>query len=138
MKWTSRQFGELEFSNDNVVDFSDGLFGFEHFHRYVIVHDEDSEPFRWLVSVENTELSFPMLDPALILPGYNPLSVVGPGKEVWVLAALNRNVEHSTVNLRSPVVIDRQTRSAQQVILDDDTLPFKFPLGPARQAAGGT
>jgi flagellar assembly factor FliW len=137
MKWTSRQFGELEFAEDHVVEFFDGLFGFEQFHRFVIVHDEDSEPFRWLVSVENAELSFPMLDPALILPGYNGLSVVGPGKEVWVLTSLSRNVEHSTVNLRSPVVIDRQTRSAQQVILDDEALPFQFPLVPARQAAGG-
>ncbi len=137
MIWTSRQFGALEYEEDHVVTFAEGLFGFEQCRRYVIVDDEASEPFRWLVSVEQGDLSFPMLDPGLLLPGYNALSVVGPGKEVWVLAALDKNVERSTVNLRSPVVIDRQTRAAQQVILDDDSLPFQFPLMPAPQPAGG-
>jgi len=32
------------------------------------------------------------------------------------------------VNLRSPIVIDSKTRAAEQVILDDDSLPFQFPL----------
>ncbi len=133
MKWMSRQFGELEYDENMVVHFSEGLFGFEQFKHYIIVHDVDSEPFRWLVSVEHQDLSFPMLEPGMILPGYQ--GHLGNDKEIWVLAALKSNVDQSTVNLRSPIVIDRRSYEAQQIILDDDTLPFQFPLVPS---SGGT
>jgi len=135
MKWSNRQFGDLDFDPDHVVEFSSGMIGFEQYKRFIIVHDEDSEPFRWLVSIESKDLNFPMLDPGLLLPGYSE-GTVGAEKEVWVIAALHANVEKSTVNLRSPVVIDRKTRAAQQLILDDDSLPFQFPLVAANSKGG--
>ena len=135
MKWVSRQFGELDYDENMVIHFSDGLFGFEQFKNYIIVNEADSEPFRWLVSVENKDLSFPMLEPRMILPGYE--GHIGNDREIWVLAALNKNVEKSTVNLRSPIVIDRRSYEGQQIILDDETLPFQFPLVPSGNPAGG-
>ena len=136
MKWTNRQFGEMEYEADHVVVFADGIIGFERSHSFIIVHDVDTAPFRWLVSVDHPDLAFPMLDPALILPAYSS-SAVAAGKEVWVLASLQKNVERSTVNLRSPIVIDTATRAAVQVILDDESLPFQFPLVPSTEPAGG-
>jgi len=135
MKWVSRQFGDLDYEDNMVIYFTEGLFGFEQFKKFIIVHDVDSEPFRWLVSVENNDLSFPMLEPGLILPGYEGNG--GSDREVWVIATLNKDVEKSSVNLRSPVVIDRKTYEAQQVILDDETLPFQYPLAPAPDTVGG-
>jgi flagellar assembly factor FliW len=131
MKVVSRQFGELEFEDQHVVEFLDGLIGFEQYRKYLILDDEDSEPFRWLVSVENPDLSFPLLDPALLLPDYGTGRPSTEEKEVWVLAALHSDVKKSTVNLRSPIVIDPKTRVAQQMILDDEKLPFQFPLVPS-------
>lgn len=135
MKWVSRQFGDLEYDENMVIHFAEGLFGFEQFKNYIIVHDVDSEPFRWLVSVENGDLSFPMLEPGMILPGYE--GHVGNDKEIWVLAALKHDVEQSTVNLRSPIVIDRRSYEAQQIILDDESLPFQFPLVPGGNGTKG-
>lgn len=136
MKWTNNQFGDMEFDPEHLVTFLDGIIGFERSHKFIIVDDVDTEPFRWLVSVEDPSLTFPMLDPAIILPAYSAAAVAA-GKEVWVFAALQKKVEQSTVNLRSPIVIDTASRSGVQVILDDETLPFQFPLVPAAEAAGG-
>ena len=136
MKWKTRQFGELEFEDENVVQFPDGIIGFESFARYVLVNDERTEPFRWLVSVESDDLSFPLLDPSLLLPAYTQGATDDGTKEVWVVAAINRVVEKSTVNLRSPIVIDRQTLKGFQIILDDENLPLQFPLVPAAHPGG--
>jgi flagellar assembly factor FliW len=137
MKFTNRQFGELEYDDDHVVMFPGGLIGFEGNRKFLIVDDEDSEPFRWLVSLEDANLSFPMLDPALLLPGYAIDAATGGGKTVFVIASLRPGVDGSTVNLRSPLVIDNATRTARQMILDDEGLPLQFPLVPqASQAAG--
>ncbi len=131
MKFANAQFGELEFDDQYVVEFPDGIIGFEQKQRYVIIDDEDSEPFRWLVSIEDRELSFPLLDPSLVLPGYDRHFSLGDGKSVFVIASLHEKVEKSSINLRSPLIIDNTTRQGQQVILDDDSLPFQFPLVPA-------
>ncbi len=137
MKFTNRQFGELEFEEDHVVTFPAGLIGFERHRKYLIVDDVDSEPFRWLVSLEDSTLSFPLLDPGLLLPGYAVDAVTGGGKTVFVVASLRPDVRKSTVNLRSPLVIDNGTRTARQVILDDEGLPLQFPLVPPAANAVG-
>ena len=137
MKFTNRQFGELEFEDDHVVTFPAGLIGFEKHRKFLIVDDVDSEPFRWLVSLEDGDLSFPLLDPGILLPAYAVDAATGGGKTVFVVASLRPDVSGSTVNLRSPVVIDNATRTARQVILDDEGLPLQFPLVPAAAAAAG-
>ena len=137
MKFTNRQFGELEFDEDHVVTFPGGLIGFENHRKFLIVDDEGSEPFRWLVSLEDGNLSFPLLDPGLLLPGYAVDAATGGGKTVFVIASLRPGVESSTVNLRSPVVIDNATRSARQVVLDDEGLPLQFRLVTSAAPAAG-
>ena len=137
MKFTNRQFGDLEFEEDHVVTFPGGLIGFERHRKFLIVDDEDSEPFRWLVSLDDGSLSFPLLDPAMLLPGYAADTATGGGKTVFVVATLRAVVEKSTVNLRSPIVIDNGTRTAQQVVLDDEGLPLQFPLVPSPSTVPG-
>ena len=131
MKFTNRQFGELEFEEDHVVMFHGGLIGFEKHRKFLIVDDEDSEPFRWLVSLEDKDLSFPLLDPGILLPGYAVDTATGGGKTVFVIASLRPDSGGSTVNLRSPLVIDNGMRTAHQIVLDDEGLPLQFPLVPA-------
>lgn len=136
MKFTNRQFGELEFDDQHVVTLANGLIGFEQHRRFLIVDDADSEPFRWLVSIEDTDLSFPLLDPRLLVPEYLTRSGVGEGSSVFVIAALSDRLEQSSINLRSPLVIDNATQKGQQLILDDESLPFQFPLVAATSTVG--
>lgn len=131
MKLVSRQFGELEFEEKHVILFPDGIIGFQHYHHFLIIDDADSEPFRWLLPVDNGEFSFPLLDPYLLMPSY-PLNP--PDHEDWsvfVIASLAERTEDSVVNLRSPVIIDNATRTGRQVILNDDSLPVRHPLIPS-------
>ena len=49
MKIKTFQFGEIEFSEDLVINFADGLFGFENLNRYLFIKTED-DLFYWLIS----------------------------------------------------------------------------------------
>ncbi len=137
MKFTNRQFGDLEFDDQLVVTFPNGLIGFEQHHRFLIVDDVDSEPFRWLVSIESADISFPLLDPRLLLPEFLSMGGIGAESSVFVIAALSDRIEQSSVNLRSPLVIENATRQGQQIILEDESLPFQFPLVPATPTLAG-
>ena len=128
MKFTNRQFGEMEFDEKHVVEFPEGIIGFGEYKKYLIVDDEDSQPFRWLVSLQQADLSFAMIDPALIMESYQSSVFKDLDATVFLLVALKDPLEASTTNLRSPIVIDNATRRGRQVILDDESLSVRHPL----------
>ena len=129
MKFTNTQFGDLEYDDQYVVLFPQGLIGFEQYRKFIIIDDVDSEPFRWLVSLESADLSFPMLDPSLLVPDYRVGKAADAAPTVFVVATFGSRADKSSVNLRAPILFDNQKREGQQVILDDESLPFTFPRG---------
>lgn len=133
MKFTNRQFGEMEFDEEHIVEFPEGIIGFGEYMKYLIVDDEDSQPFRWLVSLEQSDLSFAMIDPALLIDDYQSSLFKDLDATLFLLVALKDPLEASTTNLRSPLVIDNVTRKGRQVVLDDECLSVRHPLF-ARQA----
>lgn len=127
MKCYNRQFGEIEYESDHVYEFEKGLIGFEHLKKFIVISDSSCEPFQWLVSIEDEDVSFPILNPAVVMEDYR---IVLPHEHshVAVIAALKDPVEHSTVNLRSPIVFDTVARTAEQVVLEDEVYAIHHPL----------
>ncbi len=135
MKWKNRQFGELEFDNDHVLTFPQGIIGFEDCRRFILINDEDSQPFRWLVSIEDEDLSFPLLNPQLLVPNYQAGDRQKENSTVLVVATLNKEIENSTVNLRSPVIIMNESRTGKQIILEEEAYALQHPLFVAPQSS---
>ncbi len=134
MKWKNRQFGELEFDDDHVLTFPEGIIGFEDCRRFILINDEDSQPFRWLVSIEDEDLSFPLLSPQLFVPNYHAGDRQKENSTVLVVATLNKEIENSTVNLRSPVIILNESRTGKQIILEQEAYALQHPLFVASQS----
>lgn len=128
MKFSSLHFGELEYEQDYILNFPSGLIGFEGNKKFIIVNDEDAQPFRWLVSLEDDSLSFSLLDPDLLVDGYSGKVKTSDDTTIFVVASLNEDAKKSTVNLRSPILIDNQTRICRQVIMDDESYSLQYPL----------
>ncbi len=128
MKWINRQFGEFEYDPSHVLSFPAGMIGFEDLHRYILINDEDSKPFLWLVSLEDGEIAFPLIIPSLIAEEYEIAGVQETDTTTLTVVALRDNIEESTVNLRSPVLIDNKTQMGKQIVLENDRYPFQHPL----------
>ena len=53
---------------------------------------------------------------------------LGEGEcESWLITVIPEDLRRSTVNLKSPVIVNPSSMVAAQVILDED-LPIRFPL----------
>ena len=65
-----RQLGEKSFRQDLSFLFSGGIIGFEHCPRFLLVEDEAHDPFRWLVSLDQSGLRFPVLNPLTVMPEF--------------------------------------------------------------------
>jgi flagellar assembly factor FliW len=126
MKSNSRLFGEIEFDEKHVIRFSQGIIGFEELRDFLIIDDPDSDPFRWLVSLDDPTLSFPLIDSSAVVPEY-ALSA-NTDVTVFLVSVLSENAGECSVNLRSPIVIENATRTGKQLILEDENLPLYHGL----------
>ena len=135
MKLFTRDLGEIEIDEKDIVTFTGPIFGFEKYRRFVFLYQEEIvENFIWLQSVEEPELCFILVQPDLITDQYRPelppeaKELLGEGDYMcWLIASLREPFTDSTVNLRSPIVVNPELHQAAQFVLDG-SLPIRHPL----------
>ncbi len=121
VKINTPHFGELEISKEHIFHFENGMLGFEELKDYVLISDEDTDPFKWLISLENPDIGFPLLSPQLIDldyrygkeyedPYYAPFVVI-------TLAGIDGNI---TANMKAPIILNIENLSANQIILPSE------------------
>ncbi len=123
----TRDFGEIEINEADIIEFKMPIFGFESYCRYVFLHEESlGEHLVWLQSVEEPDLCFILVNPDLVTESYDPKmpksvrEALGPGDLMcWLIMVVKEDFERSTVNLRSPIVVNPATRTAAQIILEE-------------------
>ncbi len=137
MKVVTRQFGELEVLEENIIHFPQGIIGFEDYKKFVIINDEDSEPFRWLISLDKEEFGFPVLNPLLVKEEYlehfpPKLSKELNSKEtladLFCVVTLKGEDGKMTVNLKGPIIIDYSVKEGKQIILTPEELPVSYAI----------
>lgn len=128
MEISTRDFGKIEISENDIIRFEEKIFGFEEYSDYIIIYDDEfNGEYAWLQSVEEPGLCFIIANSALITDGYAPKcpkgteEIIGSGNyEYWLIMVVKENIEESTVNLKSPVIINIDNRKAMQVILEEN------------------
>jgi flagellar assembly factor FliW len=133
----TRDFGEVEVLPESIIDFPDGVFSFEDNKAFTVLSPlgEDTYPM-WLQSTSNGNLCFIVYNPFDIIVNYEldeeqlqkELNV-GEDTNVLILsiAVIPEDHKKTTINLKSPVVINLDTKTGKQVVLDAD-YPVRFPI----------
>ncbi len=114
-------FGELEISPEHIFHFEDGMLGFDGLREYVLISEEETVPFKWLISMEQPEIGFPMLSPWHIDLSYKAGKNIDLEKEVLlVVVTLENEKGKMTANMKAPVVLNVETQKGRQEILPSD------------------
>lgn len=134
MKIQSRDFGEIEIASEDIITFASPIYGFENLTKYVLLYVDDNTKLVWLQSLENPSICFTMVDPREVDGSYHPMlnprdyNLLGQGDYLcWLIVVVADEVKNSTVNMKSPIVINRDKHIALQTILDGD-YPIRRPL----------
>ena len=128
MKTETKYFGEVEFEKEDILRFRKGLFGFEDEREFLVIPFSENGTLYSLQSVATPQLSFVLMHPFSLDPGYAPVLQAEELAELkaeksedlyyYVLCAVKKPVSESTVNMKCPVAINPDTREAMQVILE--------------------
>ncbi len=138
MKIVTDYVGEVEFNEDQIIQMPKGFYGFPDSKQFVLIGEMSVEfPFVWLQSVTEQEVCFILTDPFLFVEDYNfeiDDDVVAQLKinsvedvQVFSTVVIKQDIETSTINLKSPIIINQNTRLAEQVVIDAD-YPYKRRL----------
>ena len=103
-----------------------GLLGFEHLKDYLLVSNPGEEPFLWLQVKDDGLVAFIVVNPFLVAPDYRPdlpqadvdfLEIGKPDDAILFNIVTLHAGGRATVNLKGPIVINRQTMTGKQVVL---------------------
>jgi flagellar assembly factor FliW len=134
---TSR-FGAVRLQDDDVIEFPEGILGFNDLRKFVLLDDPNDEIFAWLQSCEVPQIAFPVLEPELFAGNYeavltkHDLESLGLKKgqktRSFAIITIPDDVTQMTANLKAPVVINIEKRIARQIVLQDNNLAIREPI----------
>jgi flagellar assembly factor FliW len=141
MKIKTKPYGEIEVDNKQKLHFPDGIIGFEDFNYYYML-DSKEGPFYWLQAEANADLAFLLVDPRIFMDDYkltvkeedlNAIGLKGSSSGDCVdenlldFAIVTVPEDHAkmSVNLMGPIVVNRKTRVAKQMISENDNYMVK-------------
>jgi flagellar assembly factor FliW len=108
-----------------VIEMPLGLLGFEQCKRFSLYARASEEPFLRLRAVGNFKIVFLLISPFVVAPDYAPtiptedvkfLGLETPKDALIVNIVTVQGPNQATVNLKGPIVLNRHTLTAKQVI----------------------
>ena len=139
MTLKSNHFGTMEIDEKDLIDFPTGMIGFSNETKFILIRQRENSPIAWLHSATNPGLAFPVISLEALAVEYGEDSMceaasaagIDSEPESWsimlVFAAPGKDVP-PTVNLVAPVIVDSNTRTGAQVLLEGTKYTACEPL----------
>lgn len=138
MKIKTTRFGELEVDKKDVIEFSEGLLGFENLKKFFVVDPGDQTLILWLQSIDDAGTAFPIIEPKIFQPSYsvkllpvelNSLQLENlSNASVYAILTIPQNVTEMSANLKAPIIINNKTKNARQIVLQDSKLEVRHKM----------
>ena len=132
-------YGSIEYKQEELVTFPDGILGFPDLKEYLPLGlDEGDGSLLLLQSVEDPKIAFFLINPPALLADYNP--VLQPEElsfleakdsselSYYSICIVNGNYLDNIVNLKCPLVINPVTRKGIQVVLSGTEYGYRHSL----------
>lgn len=140
-RFATKYFGHIEWPDEALLVFPEGLPGFEHERRFARFEPERYAPLIFLQSASTPELCFLAAPVETIDPSYKLdaeaeelRAIHATGVDVMVLLTA-REGSPATANLLAPIAIDGKSRLAVQAVRRDRLYSCRHPLAGTPLAA---
>lgn len=139
MNLETKYFGRITYNSEDVLEFPNGLFGFEQEKQFLLLPFSGSQGnMLCLQSILAPSPAFILMNPFSLKPDYAPvlsgeeLQLMGVSHSYelcyYVMCVAREPVGESTVNLRCPIVVNPDLHRACQVILDTEEYHMRHRL----------
>ncbi len=136
----TKALGNVEIKEEDILNFSNGLYGFQGQYRFVLLSDQSGSPFSWLQCISEANLAFIVIDPRLFCKTeYIPiissaeLDILQIEKvsdcNIYTIVTIPHNQpKEMTANLQGPILINMKKKIGCQVISQDNNHTVRVPI----------
>ncbi|MFI5493138.1 flagellar assembly protein FliW [Actinoplanes sp. NPDC051859] len=116
-----------------IIDMAVPMPGFPAHRQFVLVRLNDEGLLYAFTSIQNPELRFLVAPPEPFFPDYAPeienevfaaLNTKDPDR-LLAMVVITASTDETTANLLAPIIIDRDSHRAMQVVLTGSNLPVR-------------
>ena len=131
------RFGEVEYEEQNLLNFPAGMIGFPNLHNFIVMPNKKAGPLFWIQSTDDPEIAFVLTDPTnffldyVVIPETSEKEMLGIGENdpCYVLSVVTVPQDLKiTINLSAPILYAPTTNRAIQIILENTDYKPKTPL----------
>lgn len=149
MEINTKLFGTIEYTDENIIRFKEGLIGIDDKTKFILVEKDDFKPFSYLQSVDDGSFVLIVINPLMVEPDYKysiyqddlqAVGIRGNNADDFSLMAIvifSNKLEDITVNLKAPILINIHNKQGKQVILQNDDYGVEEPLIRASEPPSG-
>jgi flagellar assembly factor FliW len=142
--FVTTRFGEVSFTDTDVIEFPWGIPGFASLRRFLALSLAEQPNFVWLQSLEDGAVALPTADPWQVFPTYEPrlpgyatvaLELEQPDDfTILCVVVVTKDAQEMTMNLMAPIVVNLKSRRARQVMLESSGYSVREPI-PRKETA---
>lgn len=133
------KFGEIEIEEDRIFNFVMPIIGFDNLSKFIILEPSKDNIFRWLQSIEDPSLAFPIITVASLDYDYsidladnvvNALDIKNPDSILVmnITSIPQDNPRGTTINLLAPLIFNVDNQLAAQVVLSGSGYDISYPM----------
>lgn len=127
IKVNTKPFGEIEINELQIIDFPEGILGFDFIKKFIIMDaEEEDSPFKWMQAFDEKDLAFVIIRPLDFMEEYelaipqNDLDIVKADSIndilTFAIVTIPDNPRNMTANLQGPIIINPVKRIGKQSI----------------------
>ena len=133
------KFGKVEIDKKSIFNFVSPIIGFNGLKKYTIIDYKPDSPFKWLQSVEDMELAFPItlcsffgIDYQFDIPDEEAEKLkITSADDVLVFNIANipsSNPQGATINMLAPIIVNIANKKAMQLVLKNTNFEVRHKL----------
>ncbi len=127
IKVDTKPFGEIEVNELQIIDFPEGILGFDFIKKFIIMDAEDEgSPFKWMQAFDEKNLAFVIIQPVDFMGEYELVISQSDLETVksenidelitFAIVTIPDNPRKMTANLQGPIIINPVKRIGKQAI----------------------
>lgn len=139
VKLKSNRIGEVEIDEKQIIDFPEGIPGFEQERQFAIFPLDRETPFYYMHSTTNPDLCLMLAVPFVFFPDYyldlpeevlNHLDTDECGEDlaVFTILTIPADFKQTTANLLAPVIVNTAKNKGMQFVPATSEYSTRHPI----------
>ena len=134
----TKPFGDIEVNEKFIIDFPDGILGFDFVKKFVILDAGENSPFKWMQAYSEPELAFVIIRPVdflleyeLVISQSDMQAIDAKSVDdllVFAIVTIPADPSHMTANLQGPIIINTKKKIGRQAISLSDKYRVKHRI----------